>query len=97
MLEGISSHADSICILTRWELQSPELHFDVVDHAGIKHQTPDVFSRLLMATEDHSTPKDDLPILTIVTTDCECDDVHATAAPGEKKYSDTLDHMINVD
>lgn len=65
-LNWILSLTDSTVWLGRWRLRLSELDFDVVNHAGIKHQATEAFSRL------NTSGKDESPLRRRHTGVCSC-------------------------
>lgn len=61
------SYSSSSGRIARWRLRLSKCDFDVVHHAGIKHQPADALSRLPISGADTTTLEDDLLLLEIET------------------------------
>lgn len=53
-LKGIQNLAETTCRLARWRCRLSEMEFDIVHHAGIKHQAADAVSCQFSTKEDHT-------------------------------------------
>lgn len=65
-MKSVLNLTDTTGRLARWRLRLPRFSFDVIHRTEVKHQTANVFSRLL-ATGNGNTPlEDDLLLLAII-------------------------------